>query len=174
MRQSSVAVLAIAASLAFVARLDAQSPESGRGPEVGARVRVFAPELRTDRYVGRITSIDGSVMVLDTGEVRTVLGMESGPVLVDQFRRVTIRLSTIEALEVSGGRTARGTAFRGAVFGALAGAVLFGLGSMPEVNPDASDFMRGVPVGLAVGAIGGSIIGWGIGGERWLPARVPR
>lgn len=174
MRQSSVAVLAVAASLAFVARLDGQSPGSGRGPEVGARVRVFAPELRTDRYVGRITSIDGSVMVLDTGEVRTVLGMESGPVLVDQFRRVTIRLSTIEALEVSGGRTARGTAFRGAVFGALAGAVLFGLGSMPEVNPDANDFMRGVPVGLAVGAIGGSIIGWGIGGERWLPARVPR
>lgn len=167
-------MLAIASSLAFVARLDAQSPGAGREPEVGTRVRVFAPELRTDRYVGRIKSIDGSVMVLDTGEVRTVLGMESGPVLVDQFRRVTIRLSTIEALEVSGGRTARGSAVRGALFGALAGAVLFGLGSMPEVNPDANDFMRGVPVGLAVGAIGGSIIGWGIGGERWLPARVPR
>jgi hypothetical protein len=29
-------------------------------------------------------------------------------------------------------------------------------------------------VGLAVGAIGGAIIGWGVGGERWLPARVPR
>ena len=174
MRQSGFAGLAIAASLALVARLDAQSTETGREPEVGTRVRVFAPELRTDRYVGRIKSIDGSVMVLDTGEVRNVLGMESGPVLVDQFRRVTIRLSTIEALEVSGGRTARGTAMRGAVFGALAGAVLFGLGSMPEVNPDANDFMRGVPVGLVVGAVGGSIIGWGIGGERWLPARVPR
>jgi hypothetical protein len=45
---------------------------------------------------------------------------------------------------------------------------------MPEVNPDANDFVRGVPVGLAVGAIGGAIIGWGVGGERWLPARVPR
>lgn len=174
MRQSRFAGLAIAASLVFVTRLDAQSPETGRGPEVGTRVRVFAPELRTDRYVGRIKSIDGTVMVLDTGEVRTVLGMESGPVLVDQFRRVTIRLSTIEALEVSGGRTVRATMMRGAVFGALAGAVLFGLGSMPEVNPDANDFMRGVPVGLAVGAIGGAVIGWGIGGERWLPARVPR
>ena len=113
-------------------------------------------------------------MVLDTGEVRTVLGMESGPVLVDQYRQVTIRLSTIEALEVSGGRTARGAAMRGAVFGALAGAVLFGLGSMPEINPDANDFMKGVPVGLAVGAIGGAIIGWGVGSERWLPASVPR
>ncbi|HEY5547156.1 MAG TPA: hypothetical protein VIK50_13980 [Gemmatimonadaceae bacterium] len=174
MLQSRFAGLMIAATLMFAARLDAQSADSGRGPEVGRRVRVFAPELRTDRYVGRIKSIDGSVMVLDTGEVRTVLGMESGPVLVDQFRRVTIRLSTIEALEVSGGRTVRGTMMRGAVFGALAGAVLFGLGSMPEVNPDANDFMRGVPVGLAVGAIGGAVIGWGVGGERWLPARVPR
>jgi hypothetical protein len=137
-------------------------------------VRVFAPELRTDRYVGRIKSIDGSVMVLDTGEVRTVLGMESGPVLVDEYRRVTIRLSTIEALEVSGGRTVRHTTFRGAVFGALIGGVLFGLGNMPEVNPDANDFMRGVPVGLAVGALGGAIVGWGVGGESWRPARVPR
>lgn len=167
-------VLVGLASVACITRLDAQSADSGRGPEVGARVRVFAPELRTDRYIGRIKSIDGAVMVLDTGEVRTVLGMESGPLLVDQFRRVTIRLSTIEAIEVSGGRTARGAVVRGAVFGALAGAVLFGLGSMPEVNPDANDFMRGVPVGLAIGALGGAVIGWGIGSERWLPARVPR
>jgi len=166
--------LAIAASLVLVTKLDAQSADSGRGPEVGSRVRVFAPELRTDRYVGRIKSIDASVMVLDTGEVRTVLGMESGPILVDQFRRVTIRLSTIEALEVSGGRTVRGAATRGAMFGALVGGLLFGLGSMPEVNPDANDFMRGVPVGLVVGALGGAVVGWGVGGERWLPARVPR
>lgn len=171
---SHIKWLAIAASLVFGTRLDAQAADSGRGPEVGSRVRVFAPELRTDRYVGRIKSIDASVMVLDTGEVRTVLGMESGPILVDQFRRVTIRLSTIEALEVSGGRTVRGAALRGAVFGALVGGLLFGLGSMPEVNPDANDFMRGVPVGLVVGALGGAVVGWGVGGERWLPARVPR
>ena len=174
MRLSILTALACAASVICLTSAGAQTPDSTRGPEVGARVRVFAPELRTDRYVGRIKSIDGSVMVLDTGEVRTVLGMESGPVLVDQFRRVTIRLSTIEAIEVSGGRTARGAVVRGAVLGALAGAVLFGLGSMPEVNPDASDFMRGVPVGLAVGAVGGAVIGFGIGGERWLPARIPR
>ena len=166
--------LVIAVSLVFVTKLDAQSADSGRGPEIGSRVRVFAPELRTDRYVGRIKSIDASVMVLDTGEVRSVLGMESGPVLVDEFRRVTIRLSTIEALEVSGGRTVRGTMMRGAVFGALVGGLLFGLGSMPEINPGAKDFLRGVPVGLVVGALGGVVIGWGVGGERWLPTRIPR
>ena len=174
MFRSRNAWMIVAASLAIAARLDAQSTDTTRGPEVGVRVRVFAPELRTDRYVGRIQSLDNTVMVLDTGEVRTVLGMESGPVLVDQFRRVTIRLSTIEKLDVSGGRTVGKSMLRGAVVGALAGAVLFGLGSMPEVNPDARDFMRGVPVGLAVGSIGGAVIGFGIGGERWLPARIPR
>lgn len=148
--------------------------DTTRGPEVGTRVRVFAPELRTDRYVGRIQSIDAGVMVLDTGEVRTVLGMESGPVLVDQYRRVTIRLTTIQALEVSGGRTAGGATLRGAVLGSIVGGLLFGLGSMPEVNPDANDFVRGLPVGLAVGAVGGAVIGWAVGGERWLPARLPR
>ena len=116
MRPSSLKALAFAASVACNTSAGAQVPDSSRGPEVGTRVRVFAPELRTDRYIGRIKSIDASVMVLDTGEVRTVLGMESGPVLVDQFRRVTIRLSTIEAIEVSGGRTARGAAVRGAVW----------------------------------------------------------
>lgn len=174
MRPSSLMALVVAASVMCLTRTGAQTRDSARGPEVGSRVRVFAPELRTDRYVGRIKSIDASVMVLDTGEVRTVLGMESGPVLVDQFRRVTIRLSTIEAIEVSGGRTARGAVVRGAMLGALVGAVLFGLGSMPEVNPDANDFIRGVPAGLAVGALGGAVIGFGIGGERWVPARIPR
>jgi hypothetical protein len=167
--------LAIVASFALVTNVGAQAQtvDSSRGPEVGSRVRVFAPELRTDRYIGRIQSLSNSVMVLDTGEVRTVLGMESGPILVDQYRMVSIRLSTIEAIEVSGGRTVKSTVMKGAVLGALVGGVLFGLGSMPEVNPDASDFMRGVPVGLLVGAIGGAVVGWGIGGERWLPAAIP-
>ncbi len=171
-RNRLVPVLGFMMALASVA--GAQDSEPVRVPEVGTRVRVFAPELRTDRYVGRIQSLDASVMVLDTGEVRTVLGIESGPVLVDQFRRVTIRLSTIQAIEVSGGRVAGGTTLRGAVLGALAGGVLFGLGSMPEVNPDANDFLRGVPLGLVFGAVGGGFLGWMIGGERWLPVRVPR
>ncbi len=166
--------LALVALVAIAGTAGAQAAEQGRGPEVGTRVRIFAPELRTDRYVGRIKSIDAAVMVIDTGEVRTILGMDTGPVLVDQFRRVTIRLSTIEALEVSGGRTVGGALTRGAVFGALVGAVIFGLGNLPEVNPDANDFMRGVPIGLAIGALGGAVVGYGIGGERWVPASVPR
>ena len=59
------------------------------------------------------------------------------------------------------------------MLGAIVGGVLFGLAAMPEMNPGASDFVRGVPLGLLVGAIGGAVVGWGIGGERWLPSSVP-
>jgi hypothetical protein len=173
-RQISNIAFACVATFAMTAGVGAQAPDSARGPEVGARVRVFAPELRNDRYIGRIQSLDGSIMVLDTGEVHNVLGMESGPVLVDQYRMVSIRLSTIERLEVSGGRTVRSSMMKGAILGALVGGLLFGLGNMPEVNPDASDFFKGVPAGLVVGAIGGTVVGWGVGGERWLPASIPR
>jgi hypothetical protein len=165
---------AVVALLAGAGSASAQQTTPVRGPEIGTRVRVFAPDLRSDRYIGRIESLDAAVMVLDTGEVRNILGMESGPVLVDQFRRVTIRISNIERLEVSGGRTVGGATLRGAVLGSLLGGLILGLGSMPEINPDANDFIRGVPPGLLVGAIGGAVVGWAIGGERWLPARIPR
>lgn len=152
----------------------AQEADSTKPPGVGTRVRVFAPDLRTDLYVGRIRALDASVMVLDTGEVRNVLGIESGPVLVDQFRRVTIRLSNIQSIEMSGGREPRGAAIRGGVLGALVGGLLIGIGSMPEVDPDANDFLRGVPPGMAIGALIGGVLGWQVGGERWVPARKPR
>jgi hypothetical protein len=152
----------------------AQVSDTSRAPSIGERVRVFAPDLRTDRYIGRIQVLDGIVMVLDTGEVRSVLGISSGPILVDQYRRVTIRISNIEQVEVSGGRTVGGATVRGALMGSLAGGVLWGLGNMPQVNPGARDFVRAFPTGLAIGAVIGGIVGWGVGGERWLPARVPR
>ena len=178
MRHSRSVLLAFMCTVGLVSRASAQGAEArrpeARGPEIGSRVRVFAPDLRGDRYIGRIASLDGSVMVLDTAEVRTVLGIESGPVLVDQYRRVTIRLAAIESIDVSGGRTVGGATAKGSLFGSLVGAVLFGLGSMPEVNPDARDFVKGMPVGLAVGAVVGAVVGWGVGGERWLPTVVPR
>jgi len=168
------ALAALVCSFVISSPSVAQEPDSSRAAGVGTRVRIFAPDLRTDRYVGRIQSLDGAVVVLDTGEVRSVLGMSSGPVLVDQFRRVTIRLSTIESVEVSGGRTVGGATFRGALVGSLIGGLLMGLGNMPEVNPGARDFVRGVPPGLAIGAVVGAVVGWGVGGESWIPARLRR
>ncbi len=167
-------IAAMGGVLVLAAATSAQETEPPAPISVGTRVRVFAPDLRTDRYVGEIRTIDRSAMVLDTAGAHVRLGLETGPVLVDEYRRVTIELAQIQRIEVSGGRTVRTATLRGAILGALGGAVLLGFGNLPEFNPKASDFFRGAPAGLAVGGAVGAAIGWGLGGERWLPARIPR
>ncbi|HWP04021.1 MAG TPA: hypothetical protein VNL96_11230, partial [Gemmatimonadaceae bacterium] len=97
--------------------LAAQAPAAARPVGVGSRVKVFAPELRSDPYVGQIDSLDTRVMVLDTTGARTRLGIETAPVLVDRYRYIAIRLSEIERIEVSGGRTVTGPTVKGAVLG---------------------------------------------------------
>ncbi len=170
---SKVAVLTIIGLLFRVPAVQSQS-EPTVPATIGTRVRIFAPDLRTDRYVGRIQKLDDAVVVLDTGEVRSMLGLGGGPVLVDEYRRVTIRLATIESVEVSRGRTAGGSTIKGVLLGALVGGVLIAAGSLPEVNPNANDFLRAVPRGALIGAVVGGGIGWGMGSERWIPARIPR
>ncbi len=156
------------------ARAQQVSPVAAQPVSVGSRVRIFAPSLRRDRYLGRVDSLDVNEVVLDTAGVRRRLGFELGPVLVEQFRMVSIRTSSIERIEVSGGRTTRGTTIKGLLIGAVGGALLFGLGQLPEVNPKATDFFKAAPLGLAVGAVGGAIVGFALGGERWVPGELPR
>ncbi|MGQ0646758.1 MAG: hypothetical protein ACT4P7_04250 [Gemmatimonadaceae bacterium] len=141
---------------------------------VGARVRISAPSLRRDRFVGRIDSLEAGEMVLDTAGTRRRLGFEMGPVLVEQFRRVRIRTGAIEGIEVSGGRTTRSASIKGAIIGALVGGALIGFGQAPEVNPTFKDFLKGAPVGAAVGIVIGGGVGYALGGERWLPAELPK
>lgn len=141
---------------------------------VGSRVRVSAPSLRRDRFVGRIDSLVAGEMVLDTAGVRRRLGFELGPVLVEQFRRVRIRTGAIEGIELSGGRTTRSTTIKGAIIGGLIGAALIGFGQAPEVNPTFQDFLKAAPLGAAVGVVVGGSVGYALGGEKWLPADVPK
>ena len=145
-----------------------------REVNLGSRVRVFAPSMRSDRYVGKVDSLDAAAMVVDTTGARRRLGFDTGPVLVEDYRRVKIQLSAVEHIEVSGGRTTRGATIKGAIIGGLIGAAVWGLGNLPEVNPDFADFLKEAPAGLAVGAIAGGVIGYALGGERWLPAMLPR
>jgi len=143
-------------------------------PTVGSRVRVFAPTIRRDRFVGRIDSLTTDEMVLDTAGGRRRLGLQTGRGRGEQYGRVTIRTDAIEAIELSAGRTTRGATIKGMVIGGLAGALLIGFGQLPEVNPGFSDFLKGAPVGLAVGTVVGGIVGYALGGEKWVPAQVPR
>lgn len=159
---------------AAVQALAAQVPGGLRPVGVGSRVKVYAPGLRGDPYIGQIDSLDARVMVLDTTGARTKLGIETAPVLVDRYRYVAIGLAEIQRIEVSAGRTVTGPAVKGAIFGGLIGGVVLGLGNMPEVNPSTADFVRAMPPGIVAGAIVGGVLGWLLGGERWLPASLPR
>jgi hypothetical protein len=160
---------------AMAVHVEAQERNAAGVPAVseGMRVRVRATTLRSELYVGRIDSLDTSIMILDTLGVRRRLGFDTGPVLVDEFRRVTIQLSAIEQIHAYGGKTVRAATVRGLVLGALVGGVLFGLGDLPEVNPKASDFFKGAPKGAVIGGVVGGVVGYALGGERWLPARLP-
>ncbi len=173
-------VLGALAALAFctldIPALAAQQPApvAARPVGIGTRVRISAPTMRRDRFVGRVDSLDAEAVTLDTAGVRRRLGFEMGPVLVESYRRVTIRTSAIERIEVSSGRTTRGATVKGIVIGGVTGALLIGFGQLPEVNPRAKDFLKGAPVGLALGAVVGGLVGYALGGERWLPGELPR
>ncbi len=150
------------------------SPVAAQPVSVGTRVRVLAPSIRRERFTGRVDSLDASEMVLDTAGVRRRLGFEMGPVLVESYRCVSVRTSAIERIEVSAGRTTRKATLKGILIGGLSGALLIGFGQLPEVNPKASDFLKGAPAGLAIGSIVGGIVGYALGGEKWVPGELPR
>jgi hypothetical protein len=166
--------LRLAIALSFVAASGSVAAQSAPVPGLGTRVRVFAPTIRRDRYVGRIDSLSQGEMVLDTTGARRRLGFDLGPVLVESFRLVRLRTSAIENIEVSGGRTTRSATIKGIVFGGLIGGVLIAFGSAPEVNPTFKDYAKGFPVGAAAGAVVGGVLGFVLGGERWIPAELPR
>ena len=157
--------ICMVASVGRLAQAQVQSPS--QLPRVGDRVRIIAPTVREDRYVGRVESLPRDSIVLDTAGVRRRLGFDTGPVLVEEFRRVTIPTSAIRSIDISDGRTHRKSTLKGLVIGAAAGAALFGATNLPEVNPTFGDFLEGAAVGAIVGGVAGGVVGYLLGGEKW-------
>jgi hypothetical protein len=162
---------AVVVAFVAVGGLGQEAGAQARGPvqlpRVGARVRVIAPTIRDDRYVGTVESLPRDSIMLDTAGVRRRLGFDTGPVLVEEFRRVTLPTSAIQSIDISTGRTHRRSTIKGVIIGSLAGAALFGATNLPEVNPSFSDFLDGAVVGLVVGAVAGGVVGYLLGGEKW-------
>lgn len=173
--QRFVRSLLMGCLLAPSARVSAQqSATSLTSVALGMRVRVTAPSVRRERIVGRIDSLDAGSVVLDTTRSGTRFGFGGGPVLVDRLRFASLQTTAVQRIEVSGGRTVRRTTLLGAVIGAAGGALLWGFAGLPEVNPGFSDFTRNAPKGAAIGLVLGGVVGFALGGERWLPAVLPR
>ena len=171
-RVSAIALYLVTLSTPAVAQR--ASGPAAQPVGVGSRVRVSVPTLRRDRFTGRVDSLESGEMVLDTAGTRRRLGFELGPVLVESYRRVRIRTGAIEGIELSGGRTTRSTTLKGMLIGGLVGAALIGFGQAPEVNPTFKDFLTNAPIGFAVGVVVGGGVGFALGGERWVPAEVPK
>jgi hypothetical protein len=165
--RTAVLALAMLAGMAGLRSADAQLRTPSQLPRVGDRVRISAPSIRDDRYVGRVEALPRDSIMLDTTGVRRRLGFDTGPVLVEEFRRVTIPTNAIQSIDISTGRTHRRSTIKGAIIGALGGAALFGATNLPEVNPTFSDFLDGAAVGVVVGGVAGGIVGYLLGGEKW-------
>src|SRR5512138_2161642 len=145
MRTMMVAIALLAAGPGLRSA-NAQLRTPSQLPRVGDRVRIKAPSIRDDRYVGRVEALPRDSIMLDTAGVRRRLGFDLGPVLVEEYRRVTIPTNAIQSIDISAGRTHRKSTIKGVVFGALGGAALFGATNLPEINPKFSDFLQGASV----------------------------
>src|SRR5687767_3086143 len=152
---NAAVVFALVAAGGLATEAGAQVRGPAQLPRVGARVRVIAPTIREDRYVGTVESLPRDSITLDTAGVRRRLGFDTGPVLVEEFRRVTIPTSAIQAIDISTGRTHRRSTIKGIIYGSIGGGLLFGATNLPEVNPSFSDFVDGAVVGVLVGAVAG-------------------
>ena len=136
-------------------------------PRVGDRVRIVAPSVREDRYVGVVEGLPRDSIMLDTAGVRRRLGFDLGPVLVEEYRRVTIPTNAIQSIDISAGRTHRRSTVKGMLIGAAGGAALFGATNLPEINPTFSDFLEGAGIGAVIGGVAGGVVGYLLGGEKW-------
>ena len=172
-RLMMVGVVALASMGAERAEAQQRPVETAPATRIGSRVRVVAPSVRDDRIVGEITALPVDSMTLDTTGVRRRLGFDLGPVLVDEYRYVTIPLSAVERIELSAGRTHLRTTVYGLGIGALVGGVITGGSGAQQVNPTAGDFFEEFTTGAIIGGLIGGIVGYLLGGERWVPASRP-
>jgi hypothetical protein len=161
------ATLGVAFGTCVVQSAGAQVQSPPQLPRVGERVRIIAPTVREDRYVGRVESLPRDSIVLDTAGVRRRLGFDTGPVLVEEFRKVTLPTSAIQSIDISVGRTHRRSTVKGMLIGAAGGAALFGATNLPEINPTFSDFLEGAGMGAIIGGVAGGVVGYLLGGEKW-------
>ena len=142
-------------------RLEAQSPAQLPAISAGTRVRVDAPGIVTDHFVGTL---------LFPASDSLLLARDDGP-------PVTIRSAQITSLEVSRGKSRA----RGAVMGLLVGAPIgVAVGMLFSREPEV--VINGSPrknqqndtrdMGMAGAGIG-LIIGGAIGRERWVRLPLP-
>ena len=127
-------------------------------PEAGERVRVTAPDLDVHRHTGLLVAVQRDSLTVDT---------------------LTVARASITRLEVQRGRktNARKGAWIGALSLGLAGVGL-GIAGCADYDCDGDEWSAVIGVLGGVGALGGGLIGLGVGAliktERWEEVPLDR
>ncbi len=149
----------------------APSPQ-GEPFVLGAILRVVARSLGSEAVVGRVDSLRGEWVVLDTVAPRMDGSLfEANIVPVDQYRFVAIRAQDMRTVDVRTGNSKFGGMVRYGLFGVGIGGLVGALSNGQGINPSGADFLSGFVIGGTVGGLVGGTLGYLTGKDSWL--RIP-
>jgi len=101
--------------------------------------------------------------------------LSPAPIIVDQFRRLSLDVAQVDSVEVSRGRSRIRGAVKGMLRGAIIGGLYVGFSAMSgRQNPNFRMFMGGFSQGVAIGGAVGAPVGAVFGSERWSPVDFSR
>ena len=139
-----------------------------RGLRTNTRVRLFAPRVRRDAFVGRIDDFSADSVRLDTSAVQRRVSFDAGTVLVDELRCVTLANSQVTQVDVSQGRAHMKTTLVGVVSGGIGIGLFSGLMVRNDhTSAPNSTFGDGFKSGVPIGALVGGVVGYLLGREKW-------
>ena len=135
---------------------------------LGAVLKVVSRSLGSDPVVGRVDSLRGEWVVLDTVAPRLDGGLfEANIVPVDQFRYVAVRAQDLRSVEVREGVSKVGGMIRYGLIGLAVGGVVGGLSNGQGVGDSGGGFGAGFVIGGAAGAIIAGTLGYLSGRDLW-------
>ena len=141
---------------------------------LGAVLKIVARSLGSDPVVGRVDSLRGEWVVLDTVAPRLDGGLfEANIVPVDQFRYVAVRAQDLRSVEVREGVSRASGVLRFGLIGLAVGGVVGGLSNGQGVSDSGGGFGPGFLVGGAAGAIIGGTLGYLSGHDLWRKVEGP-
>ena len=169
----AAAFLALLPALAAAQASGASAPSPQGEPFVlGAILRVAARSLGSEAVVGRVDSLRGEWVVLDTVAPRMDGSLfEANVVPVDQYRFVAIRAQDMRTVDVRTGNSKFGGMIRYGLIGVGIGGLVGALSNGQGINPSGADFLSGFVIGGTMGGVVGGTLGYLTGKDSWL--RIP-
>ena len=158
----------------------AQSSGSGTSAAVpqnepfvlGTVLRIVARSLGSEPIVGRVDSLRGEWVVLDTVAPRMDGGLfQDNIVPVDRFRFVALRAQDIRTVDVRTGNSKLGGMARYGLIGLGVGGLVGALSNGQGINPSGADFASGFVIGGVAGGLIGGTLGYLSGKDNWQ--RIP-